>query len=240
MKEFIKNRYNILIPVFLLIVLLIAIFLYASEYKNNRYAYVDEVEVYQYFSGVKMEYTARIGRNKKNVILDYENKDYVVSLDSTPVYIKDKDNVIFTKEMSIVYPLEDKQYQVNALAEVYKQFDLYYLNIRNLNKTFDHLFFYDGNNLYFFIDNVTLTVGNQSIQLSPMSYVSALYLNFVEYYDYATDTYGMLDISNNSEVIVKNDYMTLNVATDKMIYNDGFTLLTNDFSYLSKITDINK
>lgn len=240
MKEFIKKRYNILIPIFLLIVLLIAILLYTMEYKNNRYAYVDEVEVYQYFSGIKMEYIANISRNKNNVILDYENKDYVVSFDSTPVYIKNKDSVIFPKEMSIMFPLNDRQYQVNALAEIYKEYDLYYLNIRNLNETYDHLFFYDGSNLYFFVDNVTLVVGNETIELSPMSYVSASYLNFVEYYDYENDTYGMIDISDGKKVVVKNDYMTINVALDEVVYNDGFTLLTSDFSYLTKITDMNE
>ena len=128
MKDFMKNKQNILIPVFLLIVLLIAIILYANEYKTNRYAYVDDVEVYQYLSGIKVEYTATISRNKKNVVLEYENKDYVTTLDSTPVYIKDTNNVIFPKEMSIVFPLDDMQYQVNALSEVYMENDLYFLN----------------------------------------------------------------------------------------------------------------
>ena len=38
MKEFIKKYYSILIPAFLVIVILIAVILYAMEYKNNRYA----------------------------------------------------------------------------------------------------------------------------------------------------------------------------------------------------------
>ena len=237
MKEFIKNKYNILIPVFLLIVLIIAILLYSMEYKNNRYAEVKEIDVYQYFSGVKMEYLALIGRNKSNVILEYENKDFPVSLDSTPVYIKENGNVIFPKEMSIVFPLKQREYKVNALAEVYKENDLYYLNVRNLNKTFEHIFFYDGKNLYFFVDNVTLTVGERNISLSPMSYVSASYLNFVEYYDYATDTYEVINITNE-KVVAKNDYMTINVVEDKIVYKDSFTLLTSSFNYLTKITDI--
>ena len=37
MKEFIKKYYSILIPAFLVIVILIAVILYAMEYKNNRY-----------------------------------------------------------------------------------------------------------------------------------------------------------------------------------------------------------
>ena len=68
MKEFIKKNYSILIPAFLIIVILIAVILYAREYKNNRYANNKDVNVYQYFSGSKMEYVAKIGRNRKNVL----------------------------------------------------------------------------------------------------------------------------------------------------------------------------
>ena len=93
MKKFIKEKYNILIPVFLIIVILIAVFLYTREYKNNRYAKTEEVDVYQYFSGLKLEYKAKISRNKKNVILKYEPKDEVVNLSSIPIYIKGKDNI---------------------------------------------------------------------------------------------------------------------------------------------------
>lgn len=237
MKEFIKNKYNILIPVFLLIVLLLAVFLYAKEYKNNRYAEVKEVEVYQYFSGVKMDYVAKISRNKSNVILEYENNDYAVSFDSTPVYIKDKDNVIFPKEMSIVLPLKNMQYRVNALAEVYMENDLYYLNIRNMNRKFEHVFYFDGKNLYFFTDSVTLKVGEENIELSPMSYVSCSYGNFVEYYDKENDSYGMIELSNES-VIVSNEFMSIDVAMDKVVYKDSFMLLTSDFTFLNKITDM--
>ena len=60
MKKFIKEKYNILIPVFLIIVILIAVFLYTREYKNNRYAKTEEVDVYKYFSGLKLEYKAKI------------------------------------------------------------------------------------------------------------------------------------------------------------------------------------
>ena len=58
MKQFIKEKYNILIPVFLGVVILIALFLYGREYRNNRYAYEKEQDVYQYFSKNKIEYKA--------------------------------------------------------------------------------------------------------------------------------------------------------------------------------------
>lgn len=236
MREFIRQKYNILIPAFLLIVLLIAVLLYTMEYKNNRYAKESDTEVYQYFSGVKMEYTALIGRNKKDVILSYSNKDFAVSLDSTPIYLKDKDSVIFPKEMSIFFPLYDKQYRIPALSEVYKKNDLYYLNIKNLNKSYDHAFMYDGKNLYFFFDEVTIEVEGETITLSPMSYLSCSYLNLLEYYDRETDTYRQIELKSGN-VIVQNDVMKLDVSLDKVIYENSFTLLGTDFNSLLKITD---
>jgi len=239
MKEFVKKKYNILIPIFLLVVVLIAVLLYTREYKNNRYANLDDIDVYQYFSGTKMEYTATIGRNKKNVILSFENKDFDVNLDSTPVYLKDNDSVVFPKEMSLVFPLKDREHLVAPLSEIYKENDLYYLNIRNLNKDFNHSFLYDGKNLYFFIDEVSIFINDEVIKLSPMSYVNYSYLNLLEYYDRESDTYKQIDVTSGN-VYIENDYMKVDIGLDKIIYEKSFTLLTNDFSILTKITDISE
>lgn len=238
MKQFIKEKYNILIPVFLGVVILIALFLYGREYKNNRYAYEKEQDVYQYFSKNKIEYKATISRNKKDVILDIKSKDFNVSLDSTPIYIKDSDKVIFPKEMSVFFPIKDKQYLVNALTEVYKKNDLYYINQKGINKSFDYMFLYDGKDLYFFIDTVTLKVGDKEITLSPMSYVNCSYLNLLSYYDRESDTYEIIELdNNNSTVLVENEYMTVDVSGDKVIYKDDFTMLINEFGSLSKLVD---
>ena len=239
MKEFIKKNYSILIPAFLIIVILIAVILYAREYKNNRYANNKDVNVYQYFSGSKMEYVAKIGRNRKNVVLNFESKEFSVSLDSTPVYVADKKNidVIFPKEMAVFFPLKDKIYQVDALSELYVKNDLTYLRTKRLDKTFDHMFLYDGKDLYFFIDEVTLVIGDQEIKLSPMSYVSCSYLNMVEYYDYSNDKYVTIELGNGN-VYVKNDYMNIDVSLDKVIYKDSFNLIWGKLSNYKKITDM--
>lgn len=238
MKQFIKEKYNILIPIFLGVVILIALFLYGREYKNNRYAYEKEQEVYQYFSTNKIEYKAKISRNRKNVVLDIKSDDFNVNLDSTPIYIKDSDKVIFPKEMSAFFPIEDRQYLLNALVELYKENDLYYINQKNINKSFDYMFLYDGKDLYFFIDSVKVTVGDREINLSPMSYVDCSYLNFISIYDKETDTYEVIELDNTmTTVLVENKYMTIDVASDKVIYKDDFTLLLNDFSMIAKLVD---
>lgn len=238
MKELIKEKYSILIPIFLIIVVIIALILYGREYKNNRYAITKEDKVYQYFSGIKMEYTAKVSRNRKNVILNFESKDSVVNLDSTPIYYKKKNKVIFPKEMIAVFPIKDKLYKVNALAEVYKKNDLYYLNQKNVNDTFDYIFYFDGKNTYFFNDPVTLKVGEKEIELSSMSYVNCSYQNLLEYYDKESDTFEKISLKNEI-VTASNKYMTIDVTLDKVIYKDSFTILTSDLSSLEKISDMN-
>lgn len=59
----------------------------------------------------------------------------------------------------------------------------------------------------------------------------------VEYYDKDSDTYEKISLENE-KVLVKTDYMTVDVTLDKAIYKDSFTLLTSDFSTLNKISDI--
>ena len=239
MIEFIKKKYNILIPIFLIIVILIAVILYVREYRNNRYAEYKEVNVYQYFSGNKMEYVAKIGRNRKGVVLNFEAKDFTASLDSTPVYINKKDTteVIFPKEMAMFFPIKNKVYQVDALSNLYIKNDLVYLRLKRLDKTFDHMFLYDGRDLYFFIDSTTLVVGTEEIPLSPMSYVSCSYTNMLEYYDKENDKYEIIPLTDE-RVYVKNDYMNIDVTLDKVIYKDSFYLLGGNLSNYQKITDI--
>ena len=239
MIEFIKKKYNILIPVFLIIVISIAVILYVREYRNNRYAEYKEVNVYQYFSGNKMEYVAKIGRNRKGVVLNLETKDFAASLDSTPVYINKKDTteVIFPKEMAMFFPIKNKIYQVDALSNLYIKNDLVYLRLKRLDKTFDHMFLYDGRDLYFFIDNTTLVIGTKEIPLSPMSYVSCSYTNMLEYYDKENYKYEIIPLTDE-RVYVKNDYMNIDVTLDKVIYKDSFYLLGGNLSNYQKITDI--
>lgn len=239
MKEFVKKRYNILIPVFLLIVVLLAVLLYTNEYKNNRYVNTSEVSVYQYFSGDKIDFTAIIGRNRKNAILSFENKDLSVDFDSTPVYLSDKDAVVFPKEMIMMFPLKDREYLVNSLSEIYEENNLYYLNIRDFNNSYKNAFLYDGRNLYFFIDSVSISIGNEVVNLSPMSYVSYSYFNLLEYYDKETDTFGQIEVTSGN-VIAYNDYMKIDIGLDKVLYEKSFTLLSNDFSYLTKISDMDE
>ena len=73
--NFMKQRYKIFIPVMVVFVLLITMYFLYREYKYDNYRNKEEVAVYQYFGGMKNEYTAIVTSNLKGVIVDVSAKD---------------------------------------------------------------------------------------------------------------------------------------------------------------------
>ena len=48
----------------------------------------------------------------------------------------------------------------------------------------------------------------------------------------------VIELDNNtSTILVETEYMTIDVASDKVIYKDDFTMLVNEFSSLPKLVD---
>ena len=98
----------------------------------------------------------------------------------------------------------------------------------------NHYFLYDGKDLYFFIEKVTLKVNNDSVELSPYSYVIARYNNYISYYDKASDTYKTIDVGN-SGITVENEFYKILVDKDIIDYNGENVILASDFSNLITI-----
>ena len=88
--QYVKKNYRMLIPVMVVLVLLVTVYFLYREYKYDNYRNKQEVDVYQYFGGVKNEYKAIVTYNLDDKIVDITSKDKSVEYDSTPVYYKDK------------------------------------------------------------------------------------------------------------------------------------------------------
>lgn len=84
--DFIKDKYKIFIPIVVVIVLLIVIGYFYKEYNYNNYKNKKDVGVYQYFGGLRHDYTAVFTYNIKDVIVDIRGKDEKIEYDSTPIY----------------------------------------------------------------------------------------------------------------------------------------------------------
>ena len=235
-KNIIKENYKLIIPIALMIVIFIAFLIYYKvSIISSNYTIDETAEVYQYFYDQKYEYKTTISKNRKDVILDTKPQDIKINLDSTPIYYQKEDIVIFPKDMSVVMPtLSCAEYLSKGYSYITDENGIYTLTTDKYNKKLNHYFLYDGLDLYFFIEPVTLTIGKENIELSSFSYVIAKYNKYITYYDKKTDTSKTIETDVDDSTI-KNEYYTINISKDSLNYHGTTILLTSSLENLNTI-----
>lgn len=211
--QYLKKNYRTLIPVMVVVVLLVTVYFLYREYKYDNYRNKKEVEVYQYFGGVKNEYKAIVTYNLDDCIVDITSKDKSVEYDSNPVYYKDKRQVLFPSEMNIVFPLkEGSQFKIYKYMMYEDKDSRHLLNINNQVYEYDYFFLYDGQGLFFLPDDAELFINNNKIRdIGAMSYVRIDGGYTLIYYDYLNDESEVINIEGKN-VSVKSDNIDINLS----------------------------
>ena len=106
--------------------------------------------------------------------------------------------------------------------------------LNKYNNKLNHYFLYDGLDLYFFIEPVTLTINEEKIELSPFSYIIAKYNNSISYYDKKTDTFKLVEIKDDNSII-ENKYYSINISKDTLNYQGTNVILTSSIDNLMTI-----
>lgn len=225
--NFCKKNYKILIPVMVGIVLLVTLFFLYREYEYDNTRNKNEVSVFQYFAGVRTDYTAIITYNLKESIVNLEAKNKKIDYDSVPVYYSEEDKVIFPEEMNIVFPLRGGgQFKLYKYATYYNLDDVHFIKNNIDLGIYDNFFLYDGKELFFFPDEVVLKInGEEYKKLGSMSYVSVVGGYTLIYYDTATDSGEAIEL-NGDEVIVESQYINVNLSRRYFkSFNDNVLLM---------------
>ena len=227
--NYIKSKYKILIPIMVVFVLLITVYFFYREYKYDNYRNKKEVEVYQHFNSVLVDYTAQVVYNLRDVIVDIKPIKSNVEYELTPIYYKKDDKVVFPQEMSIIFPLkETSQYKLYKYASYVYDKDMHKIdNNNNKLNSYNAFFLYNGvldDMLYFFPDEVSLNVDSKEIaKLSKMSFVRLIGGYTLEYYDKENDKADFIEI-DGKRVTVSNSYMDVNL-TDRYLNDFGKKVL---------------
>jgi len=210
--KFFKDKYKILIPIMVAFVLVITLYFLYREYQYDNTRNKQEELVYQYFGGDRVEYTAILTYNLKNSIIDIEAKDKKVRYDSTPVYYQDEDKVLFPRQMTIVFPYKKAQYKLYKYATYYVDENVHFIKNNIDVGNYNYFFLYDGKNMFFFPDEVTIKLGGKDYKkLGAGSYVSVVGGLTLIYYDTATGTSDTVELEKNA-VSVYNDFIDLNIS----------------------------
>ena len=227
-KEFINKHYVILIPICLIIILILAFAIYNIHRLYVNHTTDEKASFYQYFAGRKVEYEGTLKINRKNNIVDLDTGKQKIDLTSVPVYYQeDKVKVLLPQSMTIVRPLSGYKQEktVNFSTITWdKDNTAYLLKSNEYDAEITNSFLYDGVDLYFFLTETNVKIGNDEITLSPMSYIRVNVGNSLEYYDHESDTYKMMEITTE-QVIATNKDFEVNLSGDKVTNYDDIILL---------------
>ena len=203
-----------IIKILLVIILLFIILIVAFWLKTLNTEIIENHSFYQYFFGKKVEYDGNFKLTRKNDITELEIKDKQIQLDSTPIYYKDIENqVIFTN-----MKLEN---------------ETVYLKNKEQEKSLQNSFLFDGNDLYFFLENTKIEVNGSLYELSPLSYAIVRYGEGIEIYNKQQDSYSIIE--TQEDIYAKTADYTINMSIDSINYKDKDQLLIKKIEYLQNI-----
>lgn len=238
MKDKKKKRKNsirsVLTNIIMILIIGNIIFAAISFVRTLNTIITKDYNFYTYIGDHKVEIKGTIEFNRKNneaTSIKTEGNDFSYQVDSTPLYYEnEKGKCLFPQEVAFCYPIQNGRIaKIPSFSTASVQGTQGYVTINNSTHQVQNGFIYDGKDLYFFVEDVTLIIGNDKYELGPLSYIKARYNDEAEIYDYSEDKLIIVN-TQEKDVRVENKNYNINLNTDSLSINGIEQLLLNDFS----------
>lgn len=218
----IKLSSSILILTILILLLVCSIVLFV-EINNYRDIKIQNKNFYYYFSNEKIDFAAEVATNSKQTVISIKNEN--ISFNSSPLYYYDSNNMmLLPSNMEIVYPYKNNPMsKVGEFATISNNNKYIYINSEAGSGRLYDCFLYDGNDLYVFIENTTVVIGEKSYELSPMSFIEVTN-GYIRLYNKEKDEYTYLNDYYDDVKAYTEEYF-INLLNDTVTYNTSYYML---------------
>lgn len=219
----------------LLLVLVAIIFWFMSDKQSKT---VKEEGIAVYFVGTLYDYD--------KCKLSYDNGNVTISSGKDSPEIVLKDQVLVANQgkkliapNSLIYhtgdPAKDLK-RVNYFSEIYIDDENHIIVERDNKKVIvSDGFLYNGEDLYVFLEDVTLKIGEEEIELKPLSYVVVKYQKSIEIYSSETNEFSSMAVfGNDIKAYSKNGY-TINLSADMYETEDNEYILFSGIDVLESL-----
>lgn len=213
-------------------VIIINVFFVQKELSKKR---LKEEDVYIYFDTEKYEFSG-------NITLDYDDHITNLTLDrssttlySEPIYYAKKKKIIIPVNYNLVNGVTGIQNKVNYYTELSQEDEDFYLTGENLNYKSNNSFLFDGSDFYIFMDDGKVMFDNQSVDITPLSYVNYIYDSKDLYiYNYNEDKVYYYD-NVTTDVKLETAKYKLNLTADCLTINNKEKILMKNIDNLEKL-----
>lgn len=214
------------------IIVIINLFFAKEELSNKKI----KEDVYIYFQQEKFDFKGNITLNHDENITNIRFNNRKTKLFSEPIYYANKKDIIIPVKYSVVSTSDGIQKLVNHYTELKNIDGEFYLTGNDLKyKLSNKHFLFDGSDYYIFLDNGTVTFGDQIIPFTPLSYANYIFDTKELYvYNYEEDkVYYFENVEGN--IFAQTENYKANIYADTIIINGKDKLLMKNFDYLKKL-----
>lgn len=234
MKNLHKGIQWIVIPVLGMIALAVVVVFF-----NGSQEITIKEDMYQYFSGVRFDYTEKtvLSRQTEGTVL--VNKGMEAPLDSTPLYYANKDRLILPSAMTYINPSNTRLSKLDYFTEVYSGGGLVRAQRGRRSLAIPGGFAFDGKDTYLFLESMTVMVKNEEIRIKPLSYATVTYNREVNLYLFGEGKFVSMPLPALGFTARSDEGYSINLNTDILIRQDGTEqLIFNKPELLKPMEDV--
>lgn len=225
-NKLLNNKYiKLLIGIVLLTILVIAIIM-IIRLNNKSYKYeIRDEKIYTYIGERKYEYDSKVTIDAKGNVSKIKSKDEQLEISSYPIYYTTKKQVVFAEKMALINPYNDISQNSSAkIFSITNTLNNSYMKSNDVEKDISEYFLFNGEDMYFFVNNVDISFDNYKETLPPFSYIILDMVNDLYIYNYDKDEMNK-QANINSDVIVSFNDCSINLTDDSIKCGDNEALL---------------
>lgn len=222
--DFIKKNYIvfcIVVAIILVIIGSIIIIKLLNDNLNKIDTKKESYSFYEYFEEDKNEFKATLHYENERLV-KVDSKDYNI-YENSFIYYNDKNKIIIPKDMSIIfYNRKNLAYKLPKYSEIENDNNANIIYTGGKKYLNDDFFLYDGEDIYFFISDVSLFTNGEEIKLSKYSYIYARNDDLLYYNKEEDKSYVISDVSGS---YVKVGEVKIDLLKDATVYNNEVMIL---------------
>lgn len=190
---------------------------------NNSGAYSIGEETVQYYAGMesRIPENAKI-RADKNGTLEITRGKKIDTILPVPLYYKERNAVLLLEDMLYNHPSDSTILSVSrfGIMECDDNYNFTYIQGEKECQIRPG-FLYNGKDMYIFLEPVELRINNYVISLPPLSFVEAIYGNYVTALNYETKESIMEPIKSDAVVYAPGGGYTISLLNDSITKQNG-------------------
>lgn len=225
------GRYSLLAAATLLVLLLVVLVWFVTANKK----FTPDAEVFRYCMGTKLTYTDNMKLTHTDAATYIEDEDKVAS-DGTPLMYEGELKMVLPVSMGYLNPAEDEGVKrVNYFATLSREHGVICISYNGIVTEKSGGFLYDGSGTYVFLEPMTITIGESSYEVAPLTYAKEVYKNCVEIYDCNTEEYQYVAIVDTDAIASSAQGYSVNLGTGVMTTNDRQRILFSDIDAMGAL-----